>query len=132
VRSLSPEVNKKRFKSRKKTPKFRRQESWKYDKLSEEWRRPKGIDNKMRKEFRGVPPRVKVGYRTPKMIRGLHPSGLRPVSVENVEQVERLTDQDVIAVISSKVGRKTKRAITDKAKSIGVRVANPFREEVFE
>jgi len=129
---LSPEVNKKRFKSRKKTPKFRRQESWKYDKLSEEWRRPKGIDNKMRKEFRGVPPRVKVGYRTPKMIRGLHPSGLRPVSVENVEQVERLTDQDVIAVISSKVGRKTKRAITDKAKSIGVRVANPFREEVFE
>ncbi len=129
---MSPEVNKKRFKSRKKTPKFRRQESWKYDKLSEEWRRPKGIDNKMRKEFRGVPPRVKVGYRTPKMIRGLHPSGLRPVSVENVEQVERLTDQDVIAVISSKVGRKTKRAITDKAKSIGVRVANPFREEVFE
>jgi len=129
---LSPKVNKKRFKPRKKTPKFRRQESWKYDKLSEAWRRPKGLDNKMRKEIRGIPPRVKVGYGTPKTIRGLHPSGLRPVAVTNVEQVERLSDQDVIAVISSRVGRKTKRAITDKAKSIGVRVANPFREEVFE
>jgi large subunit ribosomal protein L32e len=129
---LSPEFSKKRFKPRKRTPKFRRQESWKYDKLSEAWRRPKGLDNKMRKETKGVPPTVKVGYGTPKTIRGLHPSGLRPVMVSNVEQVERLPDQDVIVVISARVGRSTKRAITDKARSIGVRVANPFREEVFE
>jgi large subunit ribosomal protein L32e len=129
---LSPEFSKKRFKPRKRTPKFRRQESWKYDKLSEAWRRPKGLDNKMRKETKGVPPTVKVGYGTPKTIRGLHPSGLRPVMVSNVEQVERLPDQDVIVVISARVGRRMKRAITDKARSIGVRVANPFREEVFE
>jgi large subunit ribosomal protein L32e len=129
---LSPEFSKKRFKPRKRTPKFRRQESWKYDKLSEAWRRPKGIDNKMRKEMGGVPPRVKVGYGTPKDIRGLHPSGLRPVTVSSMAQLEQLPDEGVIVIISAKVGRRTKRAITDKARSIGVRVSNPFREEVFE
>ena len=29
-------------------PKFRRQESWRYKRLAENWRKPKGIDNKMR------------------------------------------------------------------------------------
>lgn len=123
---------KRRLKLRKRIPKFRRQESWRYDKLSESWRRPKGLDNKMRKEKKGAPPRVKVGYRTPRAIRGVHPSGLRPLIVSNIEQLDELKDRDLIVVISSRVGRKTKRAITDKAASLGLRVANPFREEVFE
>jgi len=129
---LTTDLRKRRFKLRKKLPKFRRQESWKYAKLSESWRRPKGLDNKMRKDIKGVPPRVKVGYRTPRDIRGLHPSGLRPLIVSDVEQLERLKGQDLIVVISSRVGRRTKRAMTDKAKSLGLRIANPFREEVFE
>jgi len=129
---LTTDLRKRRFKLRKKLPKFRRQESWKYAKLSESWRRPKGLDNKMRKDIKGVPPRVKVGYRTPRDIRGLHPSGLRPLIVSDIEQLERLKGQDLIVVISSRVGRRTKRAMTDKAKSLGLRIANPFREEVFE
>jgi len=129
---LSADLRKRRFKLRKKVPKFRRQESWKYAKLSESWRRPKGLDNKMRKDIKGVPPRVKVGYRTPRDIRGLHPSGLMQLTVSNVEQLERLKGQDLIVVISSRVGRRTKRVMTDKARSLGLRIANPFREEVFE
>ena len=129
---MTTDLRKRRFKLRKKLPKFRRQESWKYAKLSESWRRPKGLDNKMRKDIKGVPPRVKVGYRTPRDIRGLHPSGLRPLIVSDIEQLERLKGQDLIVVISSRVGRRTKRAMTDKAKSLGLRIANPFREEVFE
>ena len=129
---MSADLRKRRFKLRKKVPKFRRQESWKYAKLSESWRRPKGLDNKMRKDIKGVPPRVKVGYRTPRDIRGLHPSGLMQLTVSNVEQLERLKGQDLIVVISSRVGRRTKRVMTDKARSLGLRIANPFREEVFE
>lgn len=129
---MTTNPRKRRFKLRKKVPKFRRQESWKYARLSESWRRPKGLDNKMRKDIKGVPPRVKVGYRTPRDIRGLHPSGLRPLVVSNVKQLERLEGQELIVVISSNVGRRTKRAMTDKARSLGLRIANPFREEVFE
>ncbi|MDG7043343.1 MAG: hypothetical protein JRM98_04415, partial [Nitrososphaerota archaeon] len=48
-----------------KKPKFLRQESWRYKKLKPNWRKPKGIDNKMRLQEKGWPPLVKVGYRTP-------------------------------------------------------------------
>jgi large subunit ribosomal protein L32e len=54
-------------------PRFIRQESWRYDRLAENWRKPKGKDNKMRKQKSGMPALVKVGYRSPKAARGLHP-----------------------------------------------------------
>ena len=47
-------------------PKFIRQESWRYDRLAENWRKPKGKDNKMRKQKSGMPAIVKVGYRGPR------------------------------------------------------------------
>jgi len=129
---LAPKLRKKSLELRKKVPRFRRQESWRYGRISTSWRRPKGLDNKMKKEIKGVPPRVKVGYRTPKTIRGVHPSGLQSVYVSNVPQLEKISDEDVIIVISSRVGKRAKRAITDRATSLGIRVSNPFTEEVFE
>src|ERR1051326_2344523 len=72
-------INKELLEARKKIadrrPKFVRQESWRYDRLAENWRKPKGKDNKMRKQVSGVPRIVKIGYRGPKKARGLHPSG---------------------------------------------------------
>lgn len=129
---MAPKLRKKSLELRKKVPRFRRQESWRYGRISTSWRRPKGLDNKMKKEIKGVPPRVKVGYRTPKTIRGVHPSGLQSVYVSNVPQLEKIFDEDVIIVISSRVGKRAKRAITDRATSLGIRVSNPFTEEVFE
>ncbi len=49
-------------------PKFKRQESWRYDRLAVNWRKPDGIDNKMRKQFSGYPPLVKIGYGGPKFL----------------------------------------------------------------
>lgn len=122
------------FKEKKKIPKFIMQESWRYARIKESWRRPKGIDNKMRLEVKGWPARVKIGYRSPKKIRGLHPSGLRPVLVQSKRQLtelEKLKDK-VIVIISSKVGKKTKREITEMAKQLDLKVSNPYKEEVFE
>ena len=58
-----------------KKPKFRRQESWRYKRIDESWRRPRGIDSKMRMKVKGWPPSPNIGYRTPREIRNLHPSG---------------------------------------------------------
>jgi len=37
-----------RTRLKNKKPKFRRQESWRYKRVSEIWRKPDGIDSKMR------------------------------------------------------------------------------------
>ncbi|MGN6622713.1 MAG: eL32 family ribosomal protein, partial [Candidatus Nitrosocosmicus sp.] len=72
-------INKDLLERRKKIsdrrPKFKRQESWRYDRLAVNWRKPDGIDNKMRKQYSGYPSLVKIGYGGPKVSRGLHPSG---------------------------------------------------------
>ncbi|MEM2559841.1 MAG: eL32 family ribosomal protein, partial [Candidatus Bathyarchaeia archaeon] len=72
-----------RRKIKEKKPDFIRQESWRYDRVDDSWRRPKGIDSKMRREVKGWPARVKIGYRGPRKARGLHPSAYREVIVYN-------------------------------------------------
>jgi len=79
----------------------------------------------MRLQIKGYPPIVKVGYRTPKDIRGLHPSGLEPVRIASVKELEKLNPKKHIVVIASQVGLRKKLEIIRVAKEKGFRVANP-------
>ena len=105
-------------------PRFVRQESWRYIRLAENWRKPKGIDNKMRKQVSGVPPIVKVGYRGPKKARGLHPSGYRDRLVHNIRDLEKLDPKSEAARIGHTVGRRKRIDIISKASSLGIKVLN--------
>jgi len=106
-------------------PKFVRQESWRYDRLAENWRKPKGKDNKMRKQFSGVPPIVKIGYRGPKAARGLHPSGYIDHIVFNVKDLMRLDPTKDAARLAHTVGTRKRKEILAKATNIGIKVLNP-------
>lgn len=110
----------------KKKPVFRRYLSWRFWKFErrEYWRKPKGNDNKMRLQLKGYPPVVKVGYGTPKEVRGLHPSGLEPVRVYNVKDLEGLDPSKHIVIIASTVGLKKRLQIVEAARARGLRVAN--------
>jgi large subunit ribosomal protein L32e len=105
-------------------PKFVRQESWRYIRLAENWRKPKGIDNKMRKQVSGVPPLVKVGYRGPKKARGLHPSGYRDRLIHNIRDLEKLDPKTDAARIGHSVGRRKRIDIVNKANALGIKVLN--------
>jgi large subunit ribosomal protein L32e len=105
-------------------PKFVRQESWRYIRLAENWRKPKGVDNKMRKQVSGVPPLVKVGYRGPKKARGLHPSGYRDRLIHNVRDLEKLDPKIDAARIGHSVGRRKRIDIVNKANALGIKVLN--------
>src|SRR5574339_1257318 len=102
-------INKELLQLRKKIadkrPDFVRQESWRYKKLATNWRKPKGKDNKMRKQVSGVPALVKVGYRGPKISRGLHPSGYLDKLVYNIHDLEKLNPKNDAARISRTVGK---------------------------
>jgi len=114
----------KELKSKK--PEFLRTLWWKFPKFKNDpkWRKPKGIDNKMRLRLKGYPPIVEVGYRGPAAVRGLHPSGLEPVLVHNEKELEGLDPSKHIVIIASTVGLKKRLKILEKARQLGLRVAN--------
>jgi large subunit ribosomal protein L32e len=106
-------------------PKFIRQESWRYDRLAESWRKPKGKDNKMRLQKSGVPALVKVGYRGPRAARGLHPSGYRDNLIHNTAELVKLDPKKDAARIGHTVGKKKRIEIINKAVELGIKVLNP-------
>ena len=106
-------------------PEFVRQESWRYKRVKPSWRKPKGIDSKMRLRVKGWPKIVKIGYRGPAAVRGLHPSGYRDVLVYNVSDLEHLNPETEAARIAHTVGAKKRMEILAKAKELGIKVLNP-------
>jgi len=113
-----------RAKIKKKKPDFVRQESWRYDRLKENWRRPKGIDNKMRMKIKGWPPTVNVGYRGPKAARGIHPSGYEEVLVYNVEDLRRVDPKIQAVRIAHTVGKKKRMQIIQEARRRKITILN--------
>lgn len=109
----------------KRRPEFIRQESWRYKRIKPNWRRPRGIDSKMRLEVKGWPKRVKVGYRGPKAVRGLHPSGYKEVLVHNLKELENLNPETEAAKIAHTVGAKKRKEMLKRAKELGIKVLNP-------
>jgi large subunit ribosomal protein L32e len=113
-------------------PKFIRQESWRYAKLHPEWRKPKGVDNKVRRQDKGWPALVRVGYRGPVESRGLHPSGHFEVLVQRVGDLEGLVPGRDVARIGGTVGAKKRQAILGRATELGLRVVNPTGLRIIE
>ncbi len=130
---MSPVKIPKRIREMKnKRPEFIRQESWKYVRLKPNWRRPRGKDSKMRLQKSGAPQLVKVGYRTPRKYRNLHPSGFKEVLIHRVEDLEGL-DPAIHAVrIAGSVGKSKKIKIMVEAEKKGLKVLNPIAIKVPE
>ena len=122
-------INKDLVESRKRVadrrPRFVRQESWRYDRLAENWRKPKGKDNKMRRQVSGVPQIVKVGYRGPKHARGLHPSGYTDNIVFNVSELNKLDPKKDAARLAHTVGARKRKEIVSQATSMQIKLINP-------
>jgi len=108
-----------------KRPKFVRQESWRYIRLKPNWRKPKGKDSKMRLQVKGWPPLVKVGYRTPRTYRGLHPSGYKEVLVYRPDDLEGLNPEVHAVRIAGSVGMRKRLVILEEAEKLGLKVLNP-------
>jgi len=115
-----------------KKPKFKRQESWRYKRVKENWRKPRGIDSKMRKKVKGWPPSPKAGYRSPKKIRGLHPSGYVEAHVQTVDDLNGIDPAKQAVRIARTVGGKKRVEILALAEERGIHVLNPRRVRELE
>jgi large subunit ribosomal protein L32e len=130
--SLPQKALKARKRAKKKKPDFIRSESWRYAKLKENWRRPRGLDHKMRRKIKGWPPTVSVGYKGPKVARGLHPSGYKEVLVHNPKEISHVDPKTEAARIAHTVGKKKRVQIIAEAKKKKVFILNfkPIKELV--
>ncbi len=113
----------------RKRPKFRRQEGFRYRRLGDSWRKPKGKHSKMRKHKGYRPPVVDSGYRGPKKVRGLHPSGFREILVHNPDELDNVNPDFEAVRIASRVGVRKRINIEKRAEELGIRVLNPMHRE---
>ena len=120
-------LTKKIKKFRGKVPRFIRQESWRYKRLETGWRRPKGLDSKMRLKKKGYNPLPNVGYRTPKAFRGIHPSGYIEVLVHNLKELENLNPKTHAIRVAHTVGKRKRIEIEKVAKEKGITILNPLK-----
>jgi large subunit ribosomal protein L32e len=111
--------------SGRKKPKFRRQESWRYKRVGDTWRKPHGIDSKMRKKVKGWPVSPTTGYRSPKKTRGLHPSGFVETLVQSVEDLGGIDPELQAIRIARTVGGRKRVEILASAEEKGIHVLNP-------
>jgi large subunit ribosomal protein L32e len=108
----------------RKKPEFKRHGAY-AKRVSKNWRRPRGRDNKMRKNEKAKGRRPSVGFGTPKELKGLHPSGFKEVMIANINDLMKIDKKKEAARIISKVGKKKKAEIVNKAKELGIKVLNP-------
>merc|ERR1711894_692728 len=75
---------------KKRTKKFVRHQSDRYGKVKTNWRKPKGIDNRVRRRFKGQYKMPNIGYGTANRCKHLTPEGFKRFVVRNVRELEIL------------------------------------------
>jgi len=110
--------------SKSKKPQFIRQDGHKKLRLGKKWRKPKGIQNKVRLGIRGYRRLVSVGFKAPASVRGLNKDGLEMIIVKNPAMVESLDATKQGIIISGTVGTKKKLQIIKIAKDKKIEILN--------
>jgi large subunit ribosomal protein L32e len=93
--------------------------------LEDKWRKPRGIDNKQREKFNEAGSLPNVGYRNPKDLRDIHPSGFYEVLICCEKDLENVIDTEGVAVrLSSKLGKKKREVLVQKINELNLKLLN--------
>jgi large subunit ribosomal protein L32e len=112
----------------KKRPIFGRQAANRYWRIGRDgaWRRPRGLQSKQRRHYGYRSQIVSIGYRSPAAVRGLVPSGFRPIIVHTPDDLERIDTRTEAAIIARTVGTRRRLTLEEAARKLGVHILNPI------
>lgn len=105
-------------------PTFYRQEWYRYRRLGLTWRKPQGGQSKLRRHLGYRINVVSIGFRGPKAVRGLHPSGFQEVLVHTVGELKGVDPKTQAVRIAGTVGTRKRAMIQEEAEELGLRVLN--------
>ena len=109
------------FKKRK--PSFSRQDAHKKKRLGWAWRKPKGLQSKMRLRLKHHKRVVKIGYKSPQLAHGYSPQGFMPRHIETLVQVALLQKGDG-AIIARTTSLRTKLILIKACEEKGIPILN--------
>ena len=109
-------------------PIFGRQAANRYWRIGRDlsWRRPRGLQSKQRRHYGYRAKIVRVGYGSPRDVRGLTPSGYRPILIHHVDELSALDPKLEAAIIARAVGTRRRLGLEEAARKLGIRVLNPI------
>ncbi|PIO76538.1 ribosomal protein L32 [Teladorsagia circumcincta] len=111
---------------KKKVTKFKRHESERYHRLKPNWRKPKGIDNRVRRRFRGMRAMPTIGFGSDRRTRFVLPCGYKKVLVRNVKDLDMLLMQSFryIGEVAHTVSAQSRKAIVERAAQLNIKLTN--------
>jgi large subunit ribosomal protein L32e len=112
---------------KKRTKKFARHQADLFKRIARtSWRKPKGIDGRVRRRFKGAIPMPSIGYGSDKKTRNVHPNGFKSVVVNNVSELEMLMmhNRTYAATIGHSVSTRGRQEIINRAEQLAIRVTN--------
>merc|ERR1739842_85162 len=111
---------------KKRRKRFIRHQSERYDKVKPSWRKPKGIDNRVRRRFKGQYLMPSIGYGSNANTRHMMPDGFKKFLVHNVKELEILLMMkgSYAAEIAHNVSSRKRKDIVDRAGQLSIKVPN--------
>ncbi|KAG6735456.1 hypothetical protein POTOM_061937 [Populus tomentosa] len=126
---------------KKRVKKFKRPQSDRKISVKTNWRRPKGIDSRVRRKFKGCTLMPNIGYGSDKKTRHYLPTGFKKFVVHNVKELEVLmmhnrpdyvfmaannfdNSRTYCAEIAHNVSTRKRKEIVERAAQLDVVVTN--------
>mmetsp|Transcript_12342 Transcript_12342/g.45009 ORF Transcript_12342/g.45009 Transcript_12342/m.45009 type:complete len:134 (-) Transcript_12342:240-641(-) len=111
---------------RKRSKKFARMQSDRKVTVKASWRRPKGIDCRARRKFKGTTLMPNIGYGTNKKHRHVLPNGFRKMVISNTKELEVLMMQNrtFCGEIAHNVSTRKRKEIVERAAQLDIALTN--------
>ncbi|CDW77679.1 ribosomal protein 49 [Stylonychia lemnae] len=101
-------------------------QSDKYYRVGASWRKPHGIDSRIRRKYRGNQMMPGVGQASNRKTRHLLPNGFKKLLIRSPKDIELLlmNNRTYCAEIANTISGKNRKAIVQRAKELNVRLTN--------
>ncbi|XP_038243594.2 60S ribosomal protein L32-like [Dermochelys coriacea] len=112
---------------KKRTKKLIRHQSGRYVKIKRNWRKPRGIDNRARRRFKGQILMPNIGYDSNRKTKHMLPTRFKKFLVHNVKELEVLmmSNKSYCAEIAHNVLSKNCKVILERAAQLAIKITNP-------